>query len=68
MQLTLGKRIRVVPVERLDLSATYQVSEVRADKSIRLVQQDEPEIFLDIYPVSGQNTNGPTSPEDESES
>lgn len=51
MNLTLGKRIRVVPVSRPGLAETYLVSEVRPDKSIRIVNESKPGIYMDIYPV-----------------
>lgn len=51
MNLTLGRRIRVVPVNREELQETYQVSEIRPDKSVRLTSESRPEVYLDIYPI-----------------
>lgn len=68
MNLTLGKRIRVVPVvdgaSRVDASDTYTVTDVRADKSVRLASANNPAIALDIYPVMRDNAGRPTGPEE----
>ncbi len=51
MNLTLGKRIRVIPVSRDDLAETYQVSAIRPDKSVQLQSESNPDVYIDIYPV-----------------